>query len=155
MRGRPPFSGDHPEGKSGDRPDVSASRAYHSPPVHSTVLIVDDDKDIRESLGEALEGCGFPVKCVTNGQEALDWLKLHARETAVVLLDLMMPVMDGEAFLRAKENMPVLWGVPVVVITAGGSCERLRRDHVVRECLPKPIPWTKLIGALERCATAS
>jgi CheY-like chemotaxis protein len=124
--------------------------------VHSTVLIVDDDQDIRESLAEALEGSGFMVRCAANGQEALEWLKLHARETSLVLLDLMMPVMDGEAFLRAKENMPGLWGLPVVVMSAGGSsCERLQREHVVRECLPKPIPWSKLLGTLRLQMTAT
>ena len=117
----------------------------------SKILIVDDDKDIRESLAEVLGGLGFAATCVGNGQEALDWLKLHARETSLVLLDLMMPVMDGEEFLRAKENIPGLWGLPVVVITAGGHCERVRREHVVKDCLPKPVAISKLMGALHAC----
>ena len=114
--------------------------------MHPTVLIVDDDQEIRKTLAEALIGNGFVARCAANGQEALDWLRLHARETSMVLLDLTMPVMDGEAFLRAKENMPVLWGLPVVIITAEGEdvSHRLRREHVVRECLPKPIPWEEL-----------
>jgi CheY-like chemotaxis protein len=124
--------------------------------VAATVLIVDDDRDIRDSLADLLRGCGFAVACAADGQEALDWLKDNVRDTFLVLLDMMMPVMDGEAFLLAKENIPALWGVPVVVMTAGGGGgDRLRRGHVIRDWLPKPIALPRLMGALRTYAPAS
>ena len=59
------------------------------------ILVVDDDPDIRDSLREVLEDEGYDVASVGNGREALDYLKQASPRPWVILLDLMMPVMDG------------------------------------------------------------
>ena len=112
-------------------------------------LVVDDDRDVRETVTEILEDQGFSVHCARDGREALDWLRTHPTQTQVVVLDMVMPVMNGEDFLRAKEADPTMAGVPVVVVTAQ-RCHSLARHHSVKDCLPKPIRFDKLLAALHR-----
>ena len=81
------------------------------------VLVVEDDAAIRVSLRDALEDGGFPVRAAANGQEALEVLASFG-PAAVVLLDLMMPVMDGETFRRRQLADPQLADIPVVIMTA-------------------------------------
>ena len=81
------------------------------------VLIVDDDPGIRETLLEVLEDADFCPLAVANGQEALDYLR-QGYKPCVILLDLMMPVMDGWQFRAAQMADPQLDPIPVVVLTA-------------------------------------
>ena len=83
------------------------------------ILVVDDDPDIRDSLREVLEDEGYEVACVGNGREALDHLKTTNPRPCVILLDLMMPVMDGQEMLRRLKEDPELSKTPVVVMSAG------------------------------------
>ncbi len=85
----------------------------------SSILIVDDDDDIRQTLRDVLEDEGYAVVEAKNGQEALDQLR-QAQKVCVVLLDLMMPVMDGWEFRQEQLSDPAISNVPVVVITASG-----------------------------------
>ena len=74
----------------------------------STILIIEDDADIRDSLREALQSEGFTVHTSTNGAEALDAIEDGLRPR-LVLLDLLMPVMNGWHFLQALgQNIPIL-----------------------------------------------
>jgi CheY-like chemotaxis protein len=82
-----------------------------------TAMVVDDDRDIREAMRDILEEEGYPVVTAANGAEALALLERTPRP-CVVLLDLMMPVMDGWEFLREGQARSVLAGVPVIVVTA-------------------------------------
>jgi CheY-like chemotaxis protein len=82
-------------------------------------LIVDDDQAIREALSDALELEGYRVVGVEHGAAAMRHLETGARP-CLILLDLMMPVMDGKAFRSAMLGEPALMDIPVVVITAGG-----------------------------------
>src|SRR5262245_41874314 len=84
------------------------------------VLIVDDDQDIRDTLGGVLTEEGYRVVGAANGQEALDYLK-DGERPCLILLDLMMPVMDGWQFLKQQGMSPSLAEIPVVVITAAGA----------------------------------
>ena len=79
-------------------------------------LVVEDDHLIREAIAEALDEEGFEVVEAANGKEALD--KLHAERASLVLLDLMMPVMDGWQFREAQLHDPELSHIPVVVLSA-------------------------------------
>jgi CheY-like chemotaxis protein len=84
---------------------------------HRKVLVVEDDHLIREAIAEALDEEGFEVVEAANGREALE--KLHAQPGAsLVLLDLMMPVMDGWRFREAQLRDPELANIPVVVLSA-------------------------------------
>jgi CheY-like chemotaxis protein len=115
------------------------------------ILVVDDDTDIRESVCSVLEGEGYFTAGAANGREAIDWLHCE-RAPTVVLLDLTMPVMDGYAFLAAKEADPSLATVPVVVMSALFDCQHLLLGHRVFEHLPKPFSPGALLDAVERCA---
>ncbi|HYI02538.1 response regulator [Hyalangium sp.] len=84
-----------------------------------SILIVEDDEDIRAAMAELLESEGFEVAVASNGQEGLEVLS-QMGPPCLVLLDLMMPVMNGEDFLRHVRQDPVLNPVPVVIVTASG-----------------------------------
>jgi CheY-like chemotaxis protein len=124
--------------------------AVAASPLRS-ILIVDDDEDLREVLKDALLFEGYNVETTTNGREAVAWLHAHAGEPWLVLLDLMMPVMDGEGFLSCRADDPVLAAFPVVLLTAGGDCRALEAAHQLAACLPKTIPLPQLLAALEAC----
>jgi CheY-like chemotaxis protein len=80
------------------------------------VLVVDDDPDIRAVVALVLEDEGYSVETAANGAEALE--KVRANPPSGILLDMMMPVMDGAAFLRAWRTEPPSRRVPVVVMSA-------------------------------------
>jgi CheY-like chemotaxis protein len=84
-----------------------------------TILIVEDDEDIRAAMAELLETEGFEVFVASNGQEGLEVMS-QMKAPCLVLLDLMMPVMNGEDFLRQVRKDPALDIIPVIIVTASG-----------------------------------
>ncbi len=82
-----------------------------------TVLVIDDDEGIRTALAEVLELFGYQVAVAADGQEGVELLRLGLEPSAIVL-DLMMPRMDGWAFLSRLRQDPKFQGVPVVVASA-------------------------------------
>ena len=82
-----------------------------------TVLVVEDDPDIRELVSEMLAQDGYVVAEAANGQEALDFLRTH-EGPCVVLLDLMMPVLSGPELLEIMAEDERLASYPVVVVSA-------------------------------------
>ena len=87
--------------------------------AHETVLVVDDDPQIRESLSELLDYKGYSVLQAENGRRALDVLKaVPPRTPCIVVLDLAMPVLDGHQFLKYRAEDPRLRHIPVVVVSA-------------------------------------
>ena len=111
------------------------------------ILVVDDDQDIRDSLREVLEDEGYEVACVSNGREALDYLKAAPTKPCVILLDLMMPVMDGWQFRKEQKQDPEIADIPLVVITATG-----KRPVLIdaAELVMKPLDLNQLFRAVER-----
>jgi CheY-like chemotaxis protein len=105
-----------------------------------SVLVVEDDEDIRAAIAEILEGEGYDVVIAANGSEALEELQ-HMRRPSLILLDLMMPVMNGHEFLARIRETPRLQGVPVLVLTAvsteapPGARGLLRKPFIVEELL--------------------
>lgn len=87
------------------------------PGAGDVVLLVDDSRDARESLALLLELYGFRVALAADGQDALRWARSHP-PPRLILLDLMMPGVDGWAFLWLREREPALAGIPVVIISA-------------------------------------
>jgi CheY-like chemotaxis protein len=110
------------------------------------VLVVDDDWEIRESLALLLNSEGHDVKVAGNGQEALAVLRASP-PPCLILLDLMMPVMDGQQFLQAKDGDPTLRPIPVCVVTAG---KPMAATPNVVSSVKKPIDIPRLLGILER-----
>jgi two-component system response regulator CpxR len=87
----------------------------------SSVMVVDDDAAIRETLRELLEQEGYEVLSAENGKEALEMLERSNPLPGVLLLDLMMPVMSGWEVLEALQASPRLGAMPVVVVSAMGA----------------------------------
>jgi len=115
-------------------------------PKGSDILVVDDDPDIRDSLREVLEDEGYSVACVGNGREALEYLHREPRPS-VILLDLMMPIMDGWQFRREQKRDPAIADIPLIVITATG-----KRPVLIdaEELVMKPLDLGRLFEAIER-----
>jgi CheY-like chemotaxis protein len=106
------------------------------------VLIVEDDADLREMMAQLLTLEGFGAATVSNGREALAYLE--GRNTPeVILLDLMMPVMDGWEFRRQQQANPELARVPVIVLSAldQGRTSGLN----VAAFLKKPLDFDRLL----------
>jgi CheY-like chemotaxis protein len=111
------------------------------------VLVVDDDEAIRESLCDILVDEGYDALCAANGRDALSLLQRNARP-CVILLDLMMPVMDGAMFRREQLRNPTLRDIPVAVITAAGPQSVAGiRAHAV---LFKPLRVEGVLDVVER-----
>jgi CheY-like chemotaxis protein len=106
------------------------------------VLIVEDDEDLRDMMAQMLTIEGFEAATAANGREALDYL--HATEKPnVILLDLMMPVMDGWEFRRQQKADPELAPVPVIILSA---LDQTRASPVDAEVfLKKPLDFSRLL----------
>jgi CheY-like chemotaxis protein len=116
------------------------------------VLIVDDDEDIRDSIQSLLQLRGFTVDTAADGQSALERMRVGA-PPALVILDCMMPGMNGEEFRVAQLREPALAAVPVVILTGAG--ERAGASRVGVERIAKPIDLQLLFDTVERfCRTA-
>ncbi len=115
------------------------------------VLVVDDDAELRDLLAEALVDDGYVVVTATNGAEAFQYVQRPSRHLDLVLLDLMMPVMDGRAFLQACGQLTGWPGVPVVVLSAAYKVESLTRElgPNVRATLAKPFDLVVLLGLVD------
>jgi CheY-like chemotaxis protein len=112
------------------------------------VMVVEDDFAIRETLRELLEEEGYKVVEASNGAEALS--RLRARTPRLILLDLMMPVMDGWEFRHELEEDPRLASIPVIVISADHALEEKVDSMHVEGYLAKPFELDRLLAAVER-----
>jgi CheY-like chemotaxis protein len=105
-------------------------------------MVVDDDDDIRETLAGLLEDEGYEVAAFPTGQDALEALR-GGLGPRVILLDLMMPVMDGAEFRREQLADPRLAAIPVILITAAGLERVTRGDY--SEVLRKPLKIDRVL----------
>jgi CheY-like chemotaxis protein len=108
------------------------------------ILVIEDERDIRESLKEALEYAGFRVETVANGSEGLAVLHTK-RHPCLILLDLMMPVMNGWSFSKAVAESPDLATIPLVVLSAFPA-DGVRGNGFI----PKPLDLDVVIEVAER-----
>jgi two-component system, OmpR family, response regulator len=116
----------------------------------SYVLVVDDDPAIRGLVGDALRDEGFSVDLAAHGREALD--AMRARRPATVVLDLMMPVMDGFSFIEACHHEQLCDNVPIVVISAVHDAIQRIHEVPVHACLAKPFDLDDLVRTVGRFA---
>jgi two-component system, chemotaxis family, chemotaxis protein CheY len=115
------------------------------------VLIVDDESGIRNLLAEAFTDEGFEVATAENGFAALN--VLAAGEPDVILLDLMMPVMDGWAFVHATHGDARFRNIPIIVLSASHDLPNtasLLQSLGVRACLAKPFDLEAVLGMVDR-----
>ena len=114
------------------------------------VLVVDDDPDIRAFGAELLADEGYAVRTAANGRDAL--AALASWRPDVILLDLMMPVMDGWTFLAAQQHDLELGHIPVIVMSASynlqGGARRIDADMVA-----KPFAIDQLLSKVEALAS--
>ncbi len=114
------------------------------------VLVVDDDPDIRETLVEVLQESGFEAVGASDGVEALQQLRDPEDRWCVVLLDLMMPNMDGRAFRAEQLRDPQLSPIPVVVVSATADLESTSEELQVAAHVTKPVALTDLVQLVSR-----
>jgi DNA-binding response OmpR family regulator len=113
----------------------------------ATILIVEDDADTRDMIGRFLELEGFAVETAANGRQALDRLDAGAR-ACVILLDLMMPIMDGWEFRRIQASRSALSQIPVIVFSAAGRDRMAQID--ANDYLSKPVDLDELLARISR-----
>ena len=114
--------------------------------IKKSVLIVEDDPGIRDTLQHLLEAEGYTVFLAEHGKDGLELLRRMAPPCAI-LLDIQMPVMDGYEFLREKNADPAIAEVPVVVLSATAEAKDL---NGAADFIRKPFSIPQLLKAVER-----
>lgn len=107
-------------------------------PDSKQILIVDDSAEIQELLSEFFLGLGYQTSCASNGREALELLRSERPAPALILLDLMMPEVDGFQFFEEQQRDKQLSLIPTIVMTAGGDVQLKRLSLDGRGYLKKP-----------------
>jgi CheY-like chemotaxis protein len=110
------------------------------------VLVVEDNEATREAFSLVL-GLGDQVVTASDGRAALEWLRTHARP-CVIVLDLMMPIMDGYQFRREQRRDESLASIPVIVCTAAGERSIRREQLQAAGYLAKPVDPLALLDAV-------
>lgn len=115
----------------------------------ATVLIIDDAEDVRVALTELLDDEGFSAKTAGDGGEALDLL-LGGFRPCVILLDLMMPGMNGWDFRAEQMRIPELADIPVAVLSASFNAQTTLAKLGDIEFFAKPAPTSEIIAFVKR-----
>jgi CheY-like chemotaxis protein len=114
-----------------------------------SILVVDDDPDVRASLTEVLSDEGYRVTGVSNGREALEVLR-KATRPSLILLDMMMPDMDGWRFRVEQQKRPELASIPVVLLSGHGNVRDAALALGAADYLRKPLSIENLLEIAER-----
>jgi len=117
------------------------------------ILVVDDDPDLREAVVAGLEREGHQVIVATDGERALELLRWRIVPD-IIVLDIMMPVMDGWEFRRHQLADPTLAPIPVIIVSADPGARRLLGSPGVRAVLTKPVDFDTLLDAVD-CSASS
>jgi CheY-like chemotaxis protein len=120
------------------------------PQVRRRVLVVDDDRAVRDVLALLLESEGYEVAFAGDGVEAL--AQVEASEPAVILLDLMMPRMDGFDFADELGRRGLRTATPIVVMSAGGLAQQGARQIAAEGVITKPFDFGELLPLVGRLA---
>jgi CheY-like chemotaxis protein len=115
-----------------------------SPP---TILVVDDDVDIRDAICLVLEHRGYGAVGAANGEEALALLRASG-SIDLILLDMMMPVMDGWGFRSSQPNGPAFVEIPVIVLTGDGRASSKAEAIGAAGYLRKPLDLDDLLAVV-------
>lgn len=121
---------------------------------HGPIMLVDDDPDVLEVMAMLLESAGFVVHTVEDGWRALHHLK-HGARPSLILLDMMMPVMNGWGFREEQLRHPDLAEIPVVVLTGDGRAEQKAREIEADGYLKKPVELEDLVSTVQEYVRAA
>jgi CheY-like chemotaxis protein len=113
------------------------------------ILIVEDDSDVARLLAEILEAEGYCTAVAANGREALNHLRNNGHPD-LILLDMMMPVMDGWQFREEQRKLPALDSIPVVTVTADGDARGKAASIQAAGHVAKPVTIDSLLDEVER-----
>ena len=113
-----------------------------------SILIVEDDDDVREAIAAFLEGEGYPVVEARHGEEALRCLR-SSTKFCLILLDLFMPVMNGWSFRAEQLQDAKLAGIPVIVVSADAGAPQKAVDLGAVDAMVKPIHLEQLRASVE------
>jgi CheY-like chemotaxis protein len=117
--------------------------------MSKSILLIEDDTDVREVLSLLLSDQGYDVACAEDGQEALTYL--HAGlKPSIILLDLMMPGMNGYEFRDRQRREPAIASIPVIILSASGNVAQRTKGLDVAVALEKPVAFEKLCKAIEQ-----
>jgi CheY-like chemotaxis protein len=114
------------------------------------VLVIDDDEEIRTTIKDVLEDQGFAVTCAANGREALDLLLRDDAIPALILLDLMMPEMDGWTFRQEQQKVARLAQIPVVLFSGHLDAGRAALSLNAVAMMAKPLRLDGLVTLVDR-----
>lgn len=114
------------------------------------ILIIEDDEDIRTLLIDFLESLGFSIESARDGKEGLMLLKRDSPLPGVILLDMMMPVMDGPTFQSEVAHDPSLSGIPIIVMTADPLLLQTALDRGAQAGVKKPMDLDELMKTLQK-----
>jgi signal transduction histidine kinase/CheY-like chemotaxis protein len=120
------------------------------PTCNNLVMIVEDDVDIREAIVEVLADNDYRPLGAANGKEAIERLRDAADKPCVILLDVMMPVMDGWQFRALQREDPELGTIPVVVLSAHANLLETAEKMVAAAYLGKPVMLATLLATVQR-----
>lgn len=113
-------------------------------PNYKSILVIEDDIDIQDALKQGLEMEGYSVFTANNGKEGMEQL-YKIPTPCLILLDLMMPVMNGWEFVEEINKDLMLSTIPIVVVTAFGD---KKNTPITTGTIPKPIDFDSLLGTV-------
>ena len=114
-----------------------------------SILLIEDDLDINEAIQSILKDENFKVNAVFNGKEALEYLKNSPLNPSLILIDYMMPCMNGLQFREAQLQDPKIADIPTVMLSATNNFEDINKLKF-QEYLPKPIDLDSLINIVRK-----
>jgi CheY-like chemotaxis protein len=114
-------------------------------PALGTILLIDDDLELSDTMSEFLKIHGYATLQAQNGQNAIDLLKTMATVPLLIVLDMSMPVLDGRGFLKRRAKDPVL--LPVIVVSGGDAPASPPMN--VKAYLRKPVSMKRLMSIIE------
>ncbi len=115
---------------------------------HDYILVVEDDDAVRDTVVDVLQDAEYSVRVARDGQEALDILRRGSGRPCLVLLDLMMPGMNGWDFAREQAGDPTLADIPICVVTAVGRSQQIPQKAVA--VVRKPVQLKRLLEVVRQ-----
>lgn len=119
----------------------------------ATILVIDDDADICDLIRQILEDEGYDVMIAANGQIALEVLATIA--PSLILLDYMMPLMDGPTFIHETEQRGLRDTIPIVLLTAASAANQRAAELGTANYVGKPFELESLLQAVENSLKAA